>query len=615
MDKAKKDKLLAEIQTNLAEVTAAILSRIDRNIDQLSNDADTFKEMDGEDVYERRLAALEQGRQKTIQTEELFELAETPYFARLDLEFDDESVRPYFIGKFPSSEDNIFSWITPVAALRFESPGEVGYETRKFGTRMGHLERKDQYMITHRKLLFMTSEATEYSRELIYQEHFSTHKEGFVLPEIVAQMEKAQDQVIRAEHNGPLMISGPAGSGKTTLALHRIAYLRQAPETAPLYPAESILVFVQDTGTKDYFSHLLPELGIHDVKITTFADWALHQLQLEHYSYIERPGDSEIGRYEYEYLKLQAGSPSTELKYDPKGAALLLSGHYRAKLSEEGNRMLRQQLSFKQLDRHDLTTLLEIQFNQRGAFVERRAEEHFLPQGKVRTTFKDVPMRHALIMLDEFQNYLPRQLKLLRSTLNADLDSILYIGDIAQQTQLGTIRTWDEFDGGFIYERHINLEKVYRNTATTVEYIQGLGYGVELPEGLRVGEPVVETVSATIADELAYVETLRKENNGLIGVLALDDDYLAPFRRNFKGQDNLRILSFKDSQGVEFDTVVIVGIHEKTFAIDGIVDAALREQIQNIYKDLLYVALTRSMDRLYVLGNGDLRAYLKMAIG
>lgn len=66
-------------------------------------------------------------------------------------------------------------------------------------------------------------------------------------------MEKAQDQVIRASHKGSLVIGGPAGSGKTTLALHRVAYLTQAPETSEFYPTKSIIVFVQDTGTKITF--------------------------------------------------------------------------------------------------------------------------------------------------------------------------------------------------------------------------------------------------------------------------------------------------------------------------------------------------------------------------
>ena len=615
MDKVQKDRLLDETLDGLGKIISSIEGRVESNQVQLESDSKAFYKLKGEDVFERRMAALEQGRAKTIQTENLQMLVESPYFARVDIEFEDENKRPYYIGKFASSEDDIYSWITPIASLRFENPGPVEYETRVFGRRNGELIRKDQYMINHQKLLFMTSEGNDYPRELIYQEHFSTHKEGFVLPEIVAQMEKAQDMVIRAEHNGPLMISGPAGSGKTTLALHRIAYLRQAPETAQLYPAESILVFVQDTGTKDYFSHLLPELGIHDVKITTFADWALGQLQLEGYSYIERPGESEIERYEYEFSKLQAESPVATRKYDPKLVVQLLSDHFKTHLSAQGYKLLQEKLRRKELDRHDLTTLLEIQFNERGAFVERRAEEHFLPQGKVRTTYKNVPMRYAMIMLDEFQNYLPKQFKLLRSTLNPELDSILYIGDIAQQTQLGTIRTWDEFDGGITPERHINLEKVYRNTATTVEYIRGLGYDVELPKGLRTGEPVTEIICGTIEEEIAYIENLRTENDGLMGILALEDDYLEPIRESFKGQENIRISSFKDSQGVEFDTVVIVGIHSKTFAIDGNIDERLKEQIQNIYKDLLYVALTRSMDRLNVLGSGDLKAQLKAAIG
>ncbi|HNW09616.1 MAG TPA: hypothetical protein PKM52_03475, partial [bacterium] len=109
---------------------------------------------------------------------------------------------------------------------------------------------------------------------MIYQEYFSTRKTSFILPEIVAQMEKAQDQVVRAEYGGKLAITGPAGSGKTTLALHRAAYLLQSPETVDKLDANQIIVFVQDDSTRDYFSHLLPELGINDVEITTMASWA-----------------------------------------------------------------------------------------------------------------------------------------------------------------------------------------------------------------------------------------------------------------------------------------------------------------------------------------------------
>jgi len=101
--------------------------------------------------------------------------------------------------------------------------------------------------------MFFSKEVEGRARELIYQEHFTNRKTGFMLPEIVAEMEKSQDQVIRAHHEGPLVISGPAGSGKTTLAFHRVAYLTQAPDTALHYREDSIIIFVQDNGTKEYF--------------------------------------------------------------------------------------------------------------------------------------------------------------------------------------------------------------------------------------------------------------------------------------------------------------------------------------------------------------------------
>ena len=88
---------------------------------------------------------------------------------------------------------------------------------------------------------------------------YARMKGFFVLPEIVSQMEKTQDIVIRACYKNPLLISGPAGSGKTTLALHRIAYLLQAPDTNIIYDTDPAVVFVQDDKTKEYFSKIMDE--------------------------------------------------------------------------------------------------------------------------------------------------------------------------------------------------------------------------------------------------------------------------------------------------------------------------------------------------------------------
>lgn len=125
-------------------------------------------------------------------------------------------------------------------------------------------------MIADGEIRFMTSETAKEGRTLVYQEQLSKRKTDFMLPEIIARMERAQDDVIRTEAQGSFLISGPSGSGKTTLAFHRIVYLLQSPEHATRFSDENIIVFVQDENTRAYFSKLLPELGVHQVNVTTF---------------------------------------------------------------------------------------------------------------------------------------------------------------------------------------------------------------------------------------------------------------------------------------------------------------------------------------------------------
>jgi DNA helicase-2/ATP-dependent DNA helicase PcrA len=236
--------------------------------------------------------------------EELDHLNKSPFFVKCKI-----GEKEFYFAKHHFTEEHIYSWIAPIATVRFEKPGPIEYKLPDGKIEKAILEHKEQYLIVDGKVVFFAVEDLKNPRELIYQEHFSTKKEGFVLPEIVEVIEKAQDAVIRAHHVGPFVISGPAGSGKTTLALHRVAFLVQAPDTAHLYPGESIIVFVQDNGTKEYFSHLLPELGIKNVRITTFFEWATEILGIPEALYTDTRGD------EYQRLKQQIPTWSETKKF------------------------------------------------------------------------------------------------------------------------------------------------------------------------------------------------------------------------------------------------------------------------------------------------------------
>lgn len=612
MDQTTKDATLSEARSHLQATREALRRRIGELDETLERDFALYLEIEGETAFEDKLRAASLGQNTGTIREQLQRLEPSPYFVRCDLAVNDEPERPYYFAKFPASEHGIYSWTAPIAALRFEEPGNVSYRRPDQSTAHGTLARRDQYMITGGTMRFMTSESLDAPRELIYQEHFSLRKDGFMLPEIVAQMERAQDQVIRAPHAGPFVISGPAGSGKTTLALHRIAYLRQAPDTEPLYPAEDILVFVQDARTQAYFSQLLPELGINDIRITTFAEWALELLGLKNYFHRVRPGDGEQAQDEFERAKLKAMAEPVEHAYGSNKLPQFLKALYEPHMTTTQRALLEAELREHALDRHDLTALLTARARTDGRLTHDAEHYKFLPGGKVRTTVTREPVRYALVLVDEFQNYLPAQLQLLRGATADRYGSMIYVGDMAQQTQLGTLRHWAQIDEHVPDDRVITLSKVYRNTRQILSYVAGLGYRIDVPEGLGDGPAVVERDIVSVPEGIAYVRALPREPKKTTGVLAKDIADLDRYIEAFADVPEIICLTIREAQGVEFDTVCLVGITADTFKPAG--TAADDERVR-VNRDMLYVALTRAISSLHILGSGDITRHLRQAVG
>lgn len=536
--------------------------------------------------------------------EELEQLYQTPYFIKCEvLDDTNDEHRTYFFAKYQMSQESIYSWVSPVAAIRFENPGPVSYKLPNGEQKKLHLTSREQYMIVEGKLMFFAREAEGNARELIYQEHFTQQKSEFALPEIVAQMERAQDQVIRAHHLGPLVISGPAGSGKTTLALHRVAYLTQAPDTASLYPPEKIVVFVQDTGTKEYFSHLLPELGIRNVSITTFSLWAMNILGLEGYEYVMRYGDDDEERDLYEYQKIRILREGKMIPEYHKNPFTVLTKAY-------GDMALYQrQKKEKKLDRFDITLLLTAYLQKHKKFETVRTFNGIV-KGVVKKRTHKTPVEYSLIIVDEFQNYLPEQLSILKSCLHDDAQSIIYVGDTAQQVYLGTIKDWKEIGEVVTPERSVRLDKVYRNTKSILLFIESLGYPITVPEGIKEGPAVLEKITADAQEEVAHIRHAKEQySKGSVGILAKNERYLVPFKEAFKNDKNIHILTMNESQGVEFDLVCIVGMQDETFTVtqhQDVLPEHLAERTA-MQKDLLYVALTRAITELHVLGKKKLK--------
>ncbi len=604
-----KQQLLKKVQQHIAYVKEKLATEL--------ASVRVFAERSLKEIYSMRpddqALYMDLKRNAVNRVAELTHLSSSPYFMRCEItESDTGENKEYFFGKHQFSEESIYSWVAPVASVRFENPGAVSYTLPSGEVKNIVLHSKQQYMIVDGKVLFFAEEKENAPRELIYQEHFTVQKSEFILPEIVAQMEKAQDKVIRAHHKGPLVISGPAGSGKTTLALHRVAYLTQAPETSSLYTTESIIVFVQDNGTKEYFSHLLPGLGIHNVTITTFSEWAFSILGLKGYTYENRLGDSEELKDMYEYQKLsslrEGPAPVHELQ-----PFQVLCGAYSKKTTVQTARIFEFQKKNKILDRFDLTILLRSYLAKHEKFEIRREYMTYVGETLKKKT-KKTPVLYSLMVIDEFQNYLPEQLMVFKENLHAQTQSIIYVGDMAQQVQLGTLKKWEDIRESITAERNVRLDKVYRNTKNILAFIQSLGYTISIPDGIKEGPVVTEEILENASQEIEHIKKhLPVYKAGSIGILSKKSDYLEPFRKAFKGEKNIHVLTMNESQGVEFDLVCIVGINADTFKLTQYADVSLAhlEERKRMQKDLLYVALTRAITELHILGKETLSTVLK----
>lgn len=597
MQKINQNKvLLEELRLYIANIRGKILTeqeRVGKNIVSLTQ----LRSPSPVDFQVKRNAEKRE--------QELEQIYGSPFFTKCILVYPEENkTQTLFFGKHQFSSEDIFSWVAPIASIRFEQPGDISY-TRPDGEVVhAKLIDKEQYMIVDGKVIFFAKETENSPRQLIHHDYFSSRKGTFELPEIVAIMEKAQDAVIRAHHAGSFAISGPAGSGKTTLAFHRIAYLLQSPDTMELYSERSVVIFVQDRGAKDYFSHLLPNLGINDVKIVTYFEWASEILELSDIQFVPHFGHDDVQKDLYEFEKIKILRSLQKEKFNTNIFSLLRK-IYSKHLSKEFNELFLEQNKAMVLDRIDITIALLFYYETFGKFETVRTFNVIAKNGEMQKKKEKNLIQYSLMLIDEFQNYLPEQLSLLNHCLRQDTKSIIYVGDINQQVRLGTIRSFEQIGEKITDERNVVLHKVYRNTKQILQYISGLGYKVDIPSNIKEGPAVIEKIITSQDEIFQYVQNLTSRNSDKsIGILSNDVESIEFLKRVLSTDKKVHVSTIIESQGVEFDIVCIIGEWEQLFEL-GDIDTLSPDFIlekKRMHKDLLYVALTRASEEIHVLG-------------
>ena len=309
----------------LQDVTEKIRQRLDdikQSLDEGQKEIESmheyywenYTEMDqyGYEDYDNQQALLSQvnaNQDKLVLKHRFERMADAPFFGRVDFIFDGEDeAEPFYIGIGNFAEKAgmtplIYDWRAPVSGLFYDyDKGPASYEAPA-GTIRGEISSKWQYKIRGGKMIYAFESDTKIDDEILKQE---LGNNGDVkLKNIVRTIQKEQNAIIRNTKDKILVIQGAAGSGKTSIALHRIAYLLYHDRKN--LKSSNVLVLSPNSVFGDYISHILPELGEENIREMSFDLFAYRELKdtaadcEDRYDHLERimkfPDDQEKERF------------------------------------------------------------------------------------------------------------------------------------------------------------------------------------------------------------------------------------------------------------------------------------------------------------------------------
>ncbi len=254
------------------EIFAVKKGRVDSDLEKVRKHFNAENSQDYIDIIVNNLL---QGHMD-LKLRNLMAAKSKPYFARIDFsEKGKKEAEKLYIGKMSliREEDQkliIVDWRAPVANLYYEGRlGNASYDCPD-GNIKGTLDLKRQFSIDNGKLNDIFDIDITTNDEFL-QSNLGANADNR-LKDIVTTIQAEQNAIIRADMWRPLIVQGAAGSGKTTIALHRIAYLIYNYEKS--FHPENFMIIAPNKLFLNYISDVLPELGVEKVRQTTFEEFA-----------------------------------------------------------------------------------------------------------------------------------------------------------------------------------------------------------------------------------------------------------------------------------------------------------------------------------------------------
>ncbi|MDJ0785155.1 MAG: AAA family ATPase [Myxococcota bacterium] len=464
----------------------------------------------------------------------------------------------------------------------------------------------------------------------------SSHRADKHLPDIAGLIDPEQFALIARPSAGFVVIRGAAGSGKTTVALHRIAWLAYEE---PEFDSPKSLFLVFSPALRDYVSHVLPSLGVSNVQVRTFHDWAAEQRRRILPAVPDKHREDTPARVQrlklhpaislaLEQRVAEEPGPATPARVLDDWASVLTQPERLEKVfaAADPGGFTREQLE-------DVAAWCRARNDELGAYLEGEKDADaaldpeddaiFLRAWQLRDgqlpASPGVPLRFRHLAIDEVQDFSPLEVRVLIDCLD-ERRSLTLAGDTQQHVmQEAGFSSWSEFFShlGIPGTEVETLRVSYRSSREIMDFALGLLGDLredEEVEAPRSGPPVElfhytdhGACIAALADALTQLAS--SEPLASVAILTpnreISDLYTGGLAecevprlhqvtaQDFRFSPGIEICELEAVKGLEFDYVILVEASREFFAGD----ARARR--------LLHVGATRAIHQLWLTSVGE----------
>ena len=666
----QEKEYLKQIISFLKKVIGNTDASVKDHVDTLAEYKDYIwfnKDIDPHEIRSMRESILNHfalGESVINKHKRLTKILAIPYFGRIDFleKKENSKVMPIYIGihTFYDPESRatlIHDWRAPVSSMFYDHElGEAGYRSPS-GEIKGEISLKRQYRIRGGKMEFMIESALTVHDDILQKELSSNADDK--MKNIVATIQREQNQIIRNEDIRTLIIQGVAGSGKTSIALHRIAYLLYTFRDS--ISSKDILIISPNKVFSDYISNVLPELGEETVPETSMEQ--ILSGVLEHkYKYqtyfglvnelLEKPSSSLINRIAYKasfgfiseldkfilhientYFKaadvkltkyITIPAPFIEEQYlrfnrypirrrfDAMADYMLdmLKIQYTFTVTTTGRNLLKKEIRLMFAGNNDIQVYKDFfkWTNNPGMFKMRKGHtleySDLAPLAYLHLALEgngNQPFRVKHLLIDEMQDYSPIQYKVIQKLFPCRKT---VLGDAGQSVNPYGSSTAETIQKSLTASEIMKLCKSYRSTFEITDFAQKIHPNAELEPVARHGEKPQILQFGSAVEELSgimgLISTYRKSGYKSLGIICKTEQQARKMADMLKSYAN--DISFLSSQSSAFvQGIVITSAHmAKGLEFDEVIipQTDERNYRSEIDKSMLYVAVTRAMHRL-----------------